>query len=91
MVFYTNLWACIIISLILILHTVSVLSKQTISKIAVSVNLALHIALFGLLLYIGAEIAELAVLFMGSLLVYVAISFFFSKDLSREQNEEDKI
>ncbi len=85
MVFYTNLWACIIISLILILHAASVFAKPLISKIAVYVNLTLHIAFFGLLLYIGAEISELAVLFMGSLLVYVALSFFFYKKIGEEK------
>ena len=91
MVFYTNLWACIIIPLILILHAASVFAKPLISKITVYVNLTLHIALFALLLYIGAEISELAVLFMGSLLVYVALSFFFSKKIGEAKNEEDKI
>ena len=91
MVFYTNLWACIIISLILILHAVSVFAKPIISKISVYVNLSLHLALFGLLLYIGAEISELAVLFMGSLLVYVVLIYFFSKKKTEKSEEEDVI
>ncbi len=91
MIFYTNLWACIIISLILILHVASVFTKQLISKIAVYVNLALHIALFGLLMYIGAEISELSVLFMGSFLVYVSLSFFFSKKLYKDKNGDESV
>lgn len=91
MIFYTNLWACIIISFILILHAASVFAKSIISKISVYTNLALHIALFGLLLYIGAEISELAVIFMGSLLVYVSLSFFFSKKKCEKMGEEDVI
>lgn len=90
MVFYTNPWACIIFALILALHAASAFLKPIFSKLCVYVNICLHIALFVLLLFIGAEMLELAVLFMGSLAFYISVSYLSKKLCERLSDREDK-
>lgn len=87
MIFYTSPWACIIIAFILILHVLALLSKSLLSKALVYVNIGLHISLFLLLFFIGAEISELAVMFMGSLAVYISLSYFLSFKNRKDNGE----
>ena len=74
MVFYTSIWACLLITLILTLHTLSVLLHGMLAKVFSYVNIALHILLVLLLLYIAAELSELVLIFMGSALFRVALA-----------------
>lgn len=73
MVFYTSVWACLLIGLILAFHALSVFLRGILCKIFSYVNIALHIALVPLLLYIGAELSELVLIFFASTLFRVAL------------------
>ena len=91
MVFYTSPWACVIIALILALHPISVFIKSIVSKICIYVNIGLHMALFLFLFFIGAEISELAVMFLGSLAVYISLSFLSSYLESKKSDREGEV
>ncbi len=69
MVFCTNIWAILLILNICILHITSAAVSAELSKILSYVNIALHIPLAVLLLLLDAELSELVVIFMGSLLI----------------------
>ena len=78
MIFYTSPIVCAILALIAAFHACSVYLDKLPARIFAYVNIGLHIVLVFLLLYIGAELSEAAVLFMGSFLLYLALSFFRS-------------
>ena len=92
MVFYTSVWACLIISLIIILHVLSVFLRGMLANVLSYVNIALHIGFIAVLLFIGAELSELVLLFMGSLLVRVVLVFIKERLMqkgSKLSREED--
>jgi hypothetical protein len=62
----------IILAVIIILHVLSFALRELYGKIAVFVNIALHIALFILLLFLEASMEEIAFAYILSLFVYLA-------------------
>ena len=51
----------------------------------------IHFFLFLLLFFIGAEISELAVMFLGSLAVYISLSFLSSYLESKKSDREGEV
>ena len=91
-VFYTSPIACVIITAILAFHCCSALLKSAYARLFTYLNIFLHLVLIGVLLFIGAELSELCVLFMGSTLIYVAVSYFAPVSLTNidESRGEDE-
>ena len=79
MIFYKSVWACAIIALVVVFHVLSVLIKKPLSDVFAYVNIGLHIALVAVMLAAGAQLVELALLFMGSFLVFVCLNLFFGR------------
>ncbi len=90
MVFYTSVWACLIISAILVLHILSAVLRGRISQILSYVNLALHLPLVAVLLVSGAELSELVLIFMASLLVSL-FSALISERVKKRREEGNDI
>lgn len=74
MIFYTNPIACVIFAICLFLHVPSAFLKNKLSVVCIFVNIALHTALAIALLFIKAELSELATLFMASVALYTVLS-----------------
>ena len=75
----------IIFAAIFTLHVLSFALHNIIAKIAVFVNIALHIAMFVTLSFLGATMAETTLAFMISLLFYLACALAFYKLSGRER------
>ena len=91
MVFYASPWACAIILLIVGIHALVPFVKGLFMRVAMTVNICLHICLVAILLLLGAELSELVVIFMGSLLLYVAFSYFGMRSLERDRRGKDDV
>ena len=78
------MWACIIIALVLAHHALAVFLRGTAAKVFSYVNIALHIFLVGILFYTGAELSELLLIFMGSLLFRVALEYLNARVAMRD-------
>ena len=89
MVFYTSLWACIIIALVLAHHALAVLLRGLLASIFSYVNIALHLLLVLCLFYIGAELSELLLIFSGSLLFRTALEFVFARFVPGKADREE--
>ena len=89
MVFYTSLWACIIIALVLAHHALAVLLSGLLASILSYVNIALHLLLVLCLFYIGAELSELLLIFLGSLLFRTLFEFIKARSSLNKADTED--
>lgn len=87
MIFYTSPWAMAIISLIVGIHAVCPHVRGVFLKIAMSVNICLHLALVGTLLLIGSQLIELVILFMGTLALY--LGFFYLSAVFKNREGRD--
>lgn len=88
MIFYTSPWAMAALSLIVGIHTLCPHIRGVFLKIAMYVNIGLHLLLVGVLLLLGAELAELVVLFVGSLALY--LGFFYVASVFEKRERRDK-
>ncbi len=79
MIFYKSVWACLIIALIIAFHILAAFLKKPLSAVVAYVNIALHIGLAVLLYFSSATLTELALIFMGSLLVFLAANLLSHK------------
>ena len=75
MVFITSPIVLVLLICIIALHAVNVFLENKWGKIAVFVNLALHIALFPALFFVSAPLSEVVLLFVFSFTAYVIMYF----------------
>ena len=78
MLFYTSFLAVILLVLIAACHFFAVFMKRFANVFAL-LNILLHVGLLSVLLIIGAELAEVVMLFMASLTLYVALYYVRDK------------
>ena len=64
---------------IVALHITSLLVKSIYGKIALYINITLHIDLFILLIFLGASMGEIALAFMISVFVYTLAALIVYK------------
>ncbi len=75
MTVFTSLTVWLVLSAVLLLHIASVVLPSLYAKIAIFVNIALHIALVWVLLAIKAPLDETVVICMISVFFYTLLSF----------------
>ncbi len=94
MVFYTSIWACLDIFLMIVLHAFSAALSDVFAKILSYVNIFLHICLVPILLTSGAELSELVLIFTVSLFIRLTLELFLGKStdegVAGTPNEDDK-
>ena len=86
MTLFTNIWAVIILSVICVLHFVGFVLSGIYGKIAVFVNIALHISLLFPLLILGAKMQDVTLAYMISVFVYVLFALIFYKVRRKEDD-----
>jgi len=86
MVFYTSLWACAIITVIVALHVLIPFLNKLLASILSSVNICLHLLLIAVLFIVGAGLEELVLLLMTSLLIYLLTAYIIGR---RRAEKED--
>ena len=86
MVFYTSLWACAIITVIVALHVLIPFLNKLLARILSSVNICLHLFLIAVLFIVGAGLEELVLLLMTSLLIYLLTAYIIGR---RRAEKED--
>ncbi len=75
MKFFSSAPAMIMLAAIVLLHILSIVLDGIWAKITISVNIALHIALFLVLIIAKIPLDETVTLYMMSVLVYVLSAF----------------
>ena len=84
MVFYTSVWACLVIAIAFALHALSVFLRGITARILSYVNIGLHIALFVLLFLLEAELTELVLVFLATLFVRTLLEYLRRKTAKKD-------
>ena len=88
MLFYTSFIAVTLLVMMATCHFLAVFMKKGANLFAL-INILLHVALLSVLLIIGAELAEVVMLFMASLTLYVAL--YYVKDKRRGGGDRNDV
>lgn len=73
------------LAIILVLHILSQRLSELYGKIALFVNIALHIAMFVVLAFLGASADEVVLFFMCSVFLYTLVALIKAKGVRREE------
>ncbi len=75
MTVFSSVWVWIILVLAVFLHAVSVILPCKYVRVVIFANIALHIAMFSVVLLMKAPYDEIVTLYMISVFVYTLCSF----------------
>ena len=75
MTVFSSIWGILAVSLIFLLHILGAFLPGIYGKIGKYVNIGLHIPLTALLVCLGAPIEEGALIYLGSLFLYILLGY----------------
>lgn len=91
MIFCESPLACVIIVLALAVNALMPFLKGALLKIIIPANISLHLVMIASLFILGAELSELILWMLASIIVYLIVSLLRAYFLKRKKGESDDV